>query len=266
VRREAQFRQPRIIHIGPYEMSILDIALSASVLLHLVVGSVLLVSWAMGWRISPPRIDYTRGEQVTEVELKVLSNEQLRELLEPQLNEAVRPAPIEAPDQPLLEHAPQHVSMLLPVVDVTPDPLDADLPEPVDPTPTDLTAPQPEPAEARPAEPAPTAHDPPAPRPAPQPVVKRPGVRTAATITQLPQPRYPAISRRNGEQGLVVVEVLIDANGRARDTRVLQDPGHPRLVRAVLEAVRQARFRPATLDGTPIAQRVRIPYRFVLQD
>ncbi len=91
------------------------------------------------------------------------------------------------------------------------------------------------------------------------------GQSTGVSIVELPMPRYPAASRRNNEQGLVVLEVQVRSDGRAGEVRVVQSPGYPRLVDAALAAVQRAQFKPALRNGKPIAQRVRIPYRFVLE-
>ncbi|MEE8563635.1 MAG: TonB family protein, partial [Alphaproteobacteria bacterium] len=53
-----------------------------------------------------------------------------------------------------------------------------------------------------------------------------------------PRPRYPWISRRRGEQGRVVLEVAVAADGRAKEVRVKRSSGFARLDRAALAAVR----------------------------
>lgn len=68
-----------------------------------------------------------------------------------------------------------------------------------------------------------------------------------------PAPRYPASSRRLGEQGTVMLEVLILPDGSVGDLRVKQTSGHLRLDAAALNAVRQWRYQPARKGGKPIA-------------
>jgi TonB family protein len=53
-------------------------------------------------------------------------------------------------------------------------------------------------------------------------------------------------------QGVVVVQAIIDAQGLPRDLKVIQPLGMG-LDEKALEAVRQYRFKPATLNGHPVA-------------
>lgn len=61
------------------------------------------------------------------------------------------------------------------------------------------------------------------------------------------RPEYPPIAKAAGVQGVVIVEVLIDAAGRVRDARVLNSI--PLLDKAALDAVRQWEFTPTVIDG-----------------
>lgn len=68
------------------------------------------------------------------------------------------------------------------------------------------------------------------------------------------KPEYPPTSKRLGEQGRVLVRVLILENGSAAEVQVLQSSGYPRLDMAAVEHVRRDwRFVPARLDGQTIA-------------
>jgi protein TonB len=84
-------------------------------------------------------------------------------------------------------------------------------------------------------------------------------------VIELPVPRYPTLSRRRGEQGLVVLEVEVLADGRVGHVRVVQSPGYRRLEQAAIDAVRQAAFQPARARNRPVASVVRIPFRFVIR-
>ncbi|MFQ5415344.1 MAG: TonB family protein [Phycisphaerae bacterium] len=92
-----------------------------------------------------------------------------------------------------------------------------------------------------------------------------PGVKTGVEVVRLPRPRYPLLSRRLGEAGLVVLEVEVLADGRAGAIHIVRDAGYPRLARSAKRAVRKAKFKPATRDGRPVRDVVRIPFRFVLR-
>jgi protein TonB len=66
------------------------------------------------------------------------------------------------------------------------------------------------------------------------------------------QPEYPPQSRRLGEQGSLVLQVMVDASGRVTDSKLVQSSGSQRLDQAALDGVKASyRFFPGTLDGKP---------------
>jgi TonB family protein len=69
----------------------------------------------------------------------------------------------------------------------------------------------------------------------------------------------PQVPNFYGTQ-IVEVETIIDETGRV--TGVCDVKGEPGLVTAVLSAVRQWSFEPATLDGKPVKVRFRITTQF----
>ncbi|MBU6468588.1 MAG: energy transducer TonB [Betaproteobacteria bacterium] len=73
-------------------------------------------------------------------------------------------------------------------------------------------------------------------------------------------PEYPALARRNAEEGKVLLSFLINAEGQVENSKVLQSSGFSMLDEAALKALSQCRFTPATQDGKAIAIRVTIPY------
>jgi len=79
-----------------------------------------------------------------------------------------------------------------------------------------------------------------------------------------PVPEYPRMSQRRGEQGRVVVRVLISAEGRVVQASVRSSSGHERLDDAALKAVRTARFKPYTENGRAYQAMADIPFDFVL--
>lgn len=84
-------------------------------------------------------------------------------------------------------------------------------------------------------------------------------------ILSLPEPPYPPLSRRIGEEGRVVVEVKIGAEGRILGAEVIESSSHSRLDRAALKAAGQVSFRPATASGAPVESRMSVAYRFELE-
>ena len=109
-----------------------------------------------------------------------------------------------------------------------------------------------------PPEPAPPA--PPAPPPTPKTVAA-----TAVQYTRPPAPVYPAMSRRSGESGRVVLRVLIDEKGLPRQIAVQQSSGHARLDNAALEAMKDARFKPYTENGVALPVWAPAPIAFDLE-
>jgi len=122
------------------------------------------------------------------------------------------------------------------------------------------------PAVARTGSTAPEGPDPSARRPAGGAASRRPGLPAGAELLRMPEPVYPPSSIRRGEQGRVVLSVEVRPDGRAGQIAVRRSSGHARLDRAAVEAVRHARFDPATRDGRAVASWIDVPVRFVLQE
>lgn len=80
-----------------------------------------------------------------------------------------------------------------------------------------------------------------------------------------PPPPYPPAARQRQYQGTVLLEVLVDEQGRVAELTVARSSGHPLLDRAALDGVRNWLFEPGQLNGEKIATRVQIPIRFLLQ-
>lgn len=78
------------------------------------------------------------------------------------------------------------------------------------------------------------------------------------------QPRYPSQARRRNQQGVVLLEVRLDALGQQRSLNVLRSSGVESLDRAALQAVAAWRFNPETTDGQAVPSRVHIPIQFAL--
>ena len=62
---------------------------------------------------------------------------------------------------------------------------------------------------------------------------------------------YPSFSKRSGEQGTVVVRLIIDQTGTVEDIALLQSSTFPRLDRAASEIGRRYRFKPFVVNGSP---------------
>lgn len=128
-------------------------------------------------------------------------------------------------------------------------------------TPTEFVAPPapveepvaPAAVEASPAPPAPAAS-----------AGMAPKVITAVQYLRPPRVEYPMASRRLGEQGRVIVRVLIDKTGHAERVELHQASTHPRLNEAALKAAREALYRPYSENGEPQVVWALVPMLFEL--
>lgn len=179
----------------------------------------------------------------------------------PQLVRVAPPAPpTEAPPEPEPEVKPQVA------------------PPPKPTVPPVVGRPEPPPVKSEPRPPLPSK-----PQPVVQPVTASP-VRTEVSPVPEPLPAepvevvshaprfreppaapvYPAQARRRNQQGQVLVEVRLDAEGRQREVKLMQSSGFASLDRAALEAVAQWKFQPEVQAGRALPSRVRIPIDFAL--
>ena len=78
-------------------------------------------------------------------------------------------------------------------------------------------------------------------------------------------PTYPAAQSMRGEEGRVVIEFMVDAEGRAFDPVVLETSGDRNFRERAIEALMDSRFEPARLDGEAIVGSSRIMYRFEME-
>ncbi len=82
-----------------------------------------------------------------------------------------------------------------------------------------------------------------------------------------PLPPYPAHARRHGQQGTVMLHVLVAADGTVERVELAQSCGFDSLDRSALETVRTLwRFVPARRDGAGVESWVLVPIRFTLAE
>lgn len=79
-----------------------------------------------------------------------------------------------------------------------------------------------------------------------------------------PAPDYPGMSRRMGEEGRVLLKVLVSADGNADSVQLEQTSGSERLDQAAINAVKRWRFVPAQLAGKALSAYVLVPVKFSL--
>ena len=91
-------------------------------------------------------------------------------------------------------------------------------------------------------------------------------VREAIPLYRInPPPQYPASAISRGYQGTVLLEVLVDKNGKVSDLRVFKSSGYPVLDKKALAAVKDWLFKPGMKENKTVAMWVRIPIRFQLK-
>jgi periplasmic protein TonB len=104
--------------------------------------------------------------------------------------------------------------------------------------------------------------------PPPPPPTNRParirvgGVVMAAKLINQSMPIYPEPSRRFHIQGMVRLQALISSDGTIQNLTVLS--GHPMLIPAALDAVRQWQYEPTLLNGLPVEVETTIEVIFKL--
>lgn len=72
---------------------------------------------------------------------------------------------------------------------------------------------------------------------------------SAVEYLQAPQADYPPLARRMGEEGKVVLRVLVNEQGRAENVEIQKSSGFNRLDDAARQALLRARFKPYVEDG-----------------
>ena len=86
-----------------------------------------------------------------------------------------------------------------------------------------------------------------------------------ADYLQNPKPAYPALSKRMGEQGKVIVRVLIGVDGVARKAEIRQSSNFERLDQAALNTVLKWRYVPGKRSGVAEEMWFNVPINFVLE-
>lgn len=95
-----------------------------------------------------------------------------------------------------------------------------------------------------------------------EPVVEPP--KFGAAYLNNPAPTYPPVSRRFGEQGRVLLRVLVSENGLAQSVQLDSSSGYEKLDRAAMEAVKKWSFIPARRSNQPVSAYVLVPIKFSL--
>jgi TonB family protein len=73
---------------------------------------------------------------------------------------------------------------------------------------------------------------------------------------------YPELAKQARIQGVVRLKIVIDRRGRVSDIKVIS--GHPLLIQAAIDSVKQRGYRPTLLNGQPVEveTEVSVPFQF----
>jgi len=81
-----------------------------------------------------------------------------------------------------------------------------------------------------------------------------------------PAPDYPKISKRAGEEGRVLLKVLVNAKGDAENVEIEKSSRFDRLDQAAINAVQRWRFIPAHKGEQALSAFVLVPVNFSLSN
>ncbi len=88
------------------------------------------------------------------------------------------------------------------------------------------------------------------------------GVRAPRAIDD-PEPEYSDEARKMKHEGTVILSLIVDAEGRARNIHVARSLGMG-LDEKAIEAVKKWKFEPGKKDGQPVAVQVNVEVNFRL--
>lgn len=82
----------------------------------------------------------------------------------------------------------------------------------------------------------------------------------------LPMPNYPMSALENGEEGKVLIEVVVEADGRILSAKVKKSSGSMALDKAARLAVKNTKMKPKMVNGSPVRSRFIAPFVFTLKN
>lgn len=221
--------------------SVFSFALLFSLALHVMAGGLLTPFWLKAEeKITPPIMVMLEAAPAPVQQVAV-----------PQTESHPHPHVRRAPERPALPVTPvQHAP--------TPSPVTVERVDPAPVVQAPVVAPTP------PSPPVVVATAPASVTPAGKPQIASAHFDVAYLVK--PQPAYPAMARRLGIEGLVLVRVQVSAAGVPEQVSVAQSSGTNALDEEALRAVRESRFEPARRGDTPVAHVVEVPIRFRLKN
>lgn len=99
-------------------------------------------------------------------------------------------------------------------------------------------------------------------QPEPEPQIEPP--RFGVAYLNNPAPNYPNLSKRMGEEGRVLLRVLVSENGKAESVELEKSSGYERLDNAAIDVVKKWSFIPAKKGKEVLSAYVLVPVKFTL--
>jgi TonB family protein len=96
----------------------------------------------------------------------------------------------------------------------------------------------------------------------PENVMESSPTAAEGSLVRRVEPQYPEAARQQNIQGTVVLEAHINAQGGVQDVQMVSGPGL--LAQAATDAVKQWKFKPRLVNGTPVEMQTRITLNFRL--
>ncbi len=97
------------------------------------------------------------------------------------------------------------------------------------------------------------------------PVVPFWAVEVKPQTKSIPKPAYPELARQAGIEGQVVVDALVDVDGKVVDVKIRKSSGNTSLDEAAMNTARGAEFTPAKQRDQLVRVWVSIPFKFNLK-
>jgi len=187
--------------------------------------------------VTPPTAATPNGEEAVVEQPKPVTP--LKAFKSESLGQRLRPAaPTDMPDAPTVNASDRTTASAIPGVN-----MNAAAPAPFVPPPA-------APARAPPAASTPTDSKP-----------KSGGQIQQAVLIYRKDAEYPKIAKQTGAKGTVTLNATIGKDGNVKSVKVVS--GHPMLVGAASEAVKQWRYRPTLLNGQPVETETQVLVNFL---
>jgi periplasmic protein TonB len=236
-----------------------------------VTASVLALHGAALWAVQAYKVRMDLVDKVPALVTRMLEPPKPPELKPPELLPPPLPVPRPTPPPPEPKPAkaappPKMAQAPSPALPPSVAPVaDAPTPAPLPLATSNPSAPNAPTGSATPAPVAPpvAAAPPAAKAPTPAPVLQLPSADVEHADNQYRAP-YPKMSQRLGEEGRVVLRVMVGADGKPTSAAVAKSSGSEHLDRAGIDTVMRWRFKPGTRGGTPEAMSVLQPVDFKL--